>query len=829
MKKLTVSIAAHVDSGKTTLSEAMLYLSGEIRAPGRVDRRSTFLDTADQERRRGITIFSKQALVPWKNSLITLLDTPGHADFSGEAERALSVSDCVILVISGTDGIQAHTDTLISLIEEYRLPLFIFVTKMDVSKKSREELLSELKEKLSEGCVSFSPTPDREELALCDECFLEKVISGSASSEDVGRLIGERKVFPVYFGSGLKLEGVESLLDGIAEFFPEPPAKESFAGKVFKISRDSKGRRLTHIKLTGGSLSVKEELNGEKINEIRLYSGLKYKSIERAAAGDLVSVAGPLLTRPGQLLGCQKGREESLISPVLDYSLLLPPSVSPVSFLPKVKELEDEDPLLSVFWESRSGNIRLRLMGKIQTEILKEEIKNRFSTEVEFSSGRVIYLETIASPVEGCGHYEPLKHYAEVHLLLEPLPRGSGLEFASALSSDELDINWQRLILTHLQERQHPGVLTGSPITDMRITLTAGKAHLKHTEGGDFRQATYRALRQGLMKAQSILLEPYYDFRLEVPNECLGRALSDLHSMPGEPEAPFTIGGFSVIRGRCPVRFLSDYGDVLRSYSSGKGRLSLRNGGYEPCADSEKIISEFGYNPLSDLENPPGSVFCSHGAGFNVPWDQVDDYCHIPPAGKSSPQRYAPDRYSIEDAELEEIMLREFGPIKRKKYSEAKTVAPQPGPVALKPSKILVDGYNFIYSREDLKALAADNLDLAREKLINLLVNYSSFTGNETVLVFDAYMKHPGTGEKYTDASLHVVYTKEGETADAYIEKLIDEIGKNESVRVVSSDSMVQLGALRSGVIRVSAREFGLELDSALEGLRAKLSKPQLI
>lgn len=844
MKKTVLGILAHVDAGKTTLTEALLYLSGKIHKLGRVDHRDSFLDNYDQERQRGITIFSKQAQIQWGDMNAVLLDTPGHVDFSSEMERALQVIDYAVLVISGTDGVQAHTETLWSLLRKYRKPAFIFVTKMDASSLSEEALMEELREHLSEGCISFSSKNEEERaeaLAMLDEAVLEEYMeSGSISDGEIARMITERKLYPCLFGSGLKLDGVETLLDSLEKYTAETPPLPGFGAKVYKIARDNHGRRLSYLRITGGELSVRapvrylplhaEDALEEKVAEIRIYSGQKYETADSVEAGSVCAVLGLTGTWPGQGLGLEADSEAPVMEPVLGYRLILPKGTDAQTFLPKLRQLEEEDPQLHIFWQPALGEIQIQLMGVVQTEVLRALIRERFDADVQFGPGRILYRETIQNTVEGVGHYEPLKHYAEVHLSLEPGEPGSGLVFDSVCSTDALDLNWQRLVLTHLEEKPHLGVLTGSPITDMKITLLAGRAHLKHTEGGDFRQATYRAVRQGLMQAKSVLLEPVFEYRLEVPSEYIGRALSDIHAMSGEHDDPLTLGSRTVLTGTAPVASMADYMTEVLAYTGGRGRFSCRPGGYRPCTNAASVIADAQYSPESDLENSPDSVFCAHGAGFTVKWNQVPEYMHLPfvlaaPAAASRPasspvQNSAPR--SIDEKELEAIMDREFGPIRRRQYSAPSvngvSVARQN--TALRKERLIVDGYNLLFAWEELKKLAVENLDAAREKLIDIMVNFSSFTNRETILVFDAYKVPGGQGEKYDSASLHIAYTRENESADLYIERLADEIGKNENVRVVTSDSLIRLTALRAGVLRTSSKDFRLEVEDALALMR---------
>lgn len=850
MKKTVLGIVAHVDAGKTTLTEAMLYLSGQIRSLGRVDHRNSFLDNNDQERERGITIFSKQAMLQWKNLAVTLLDTPGHVDFSAEMERTLQVLDAAVLVISGTDGVQAHTETLWSLLEDYKIPVFVFITKMDASNLSREELMHDLRTHLSEGCIDMcGESEERDEaIALLDENCLEAYMeTGTVDPANITRLIGERKLYPCYFGSGLKLDGVEEFLDALEAYTLEIHAPDVFGAKVYKILRDSRGKRLTCMRITGGKLSVRDAirylpLHGsepleEKVAEIRLYSGQKYETAEAAEAGTICSVTGLTGTWPGQGLGIEPDSNAPILESVLGYRMFFPKGTDLQAVLPRLRMLEEEDPTLHLVWEPTLCEIQLQLMGSVQTEILRNIIRDRFDLDVQFGPGRILYRETISEPVEGVGHYEPLRHYAEVHLLLEPGEPGSGLTFDSVCSTDTLDLNWQRLIFTHLEEKVHRGVLTGAPITDMKITLTAGRAHLKHTEGGDFRQATYRAVRQGLMRAKSVLLEPYYRFRLEVPTEQIGRAISDIRLMGGEHEAPETIDGKAVLCGTAPVAAMAEYGTEVAAYTGGRGRFSCRAEGYRPCMNAQAVIEQAAYDPESDLDNSPDSIFCAHGAGFVVKWNQVEEYMHLPAlfpskgteaegkTASSAPSRSGSgSSISIDEKELEAIMEREFGPIRRKQYASPTVNGKNVQQLRWQPRKerLIVDGYNLIFAWDELKKLASESLDSAREKLIDKMINYSGFTNRETVLVFDAYKVPGGQGEKYDSANLHVAYTRENESADLYIERLADEIGKDEAVRVVTSDSLIRLTALRAGVLRTSSKEFQVEVEETLKEMRSK-------
>lgn len=857
-KRLTIGILAHVDAGKTTLCEAMLYTAGALKKLGRVDHRDSFLDNYDQERARGITIFSKQALLRFADMDITLLDTPGHADFSSEMERTLQVLDCAILVISGTDGAQSHTDTLWKLLERYDIPTFIFVTKMDVSVMTEEKLISDLREHLGDGCMRICPE-NFEEIAMLDEELLESYMSSEMICDaDIVRLVKKRAFFPCFFGSGLKLEGVEEFLEALGRYTEPPEYPEQFGASIFKIARDSRGKRLTYMKITGGEIAVRSGIRyfprgaseplDEKISEIRLYSGVKYDTAEKAEAGQIAAVLGLTGTYPGQGIGFESDAEKPLLEPVLGYRVELPKGIDARTVLPKLKQLEEEDPQLHVVWNERLAEIQIQLMGAVQTDVIRELIRERFNIECSIGTGRILYRETLApsTRIEGVGHYEPLRHYAEVHLILEPLERGCGIELDTAVPSDVLDINWQRLILTHLAEKIHIGTLAGFPIADMKITLAAGRAHLKHTEGGDFRQATYRAVRQGLMKARSegkcVLLEPVFSYTLDVPTECIGRAITDIHAMGGEHSSPETRpGGRSEIHGTAPVSEMADYLTEVMAYTGGRGRLSCMSGGYRECRPEKarEIVEMSGYNPESDLENTPDSVFCAHGAGFNVRWDSVGEYMHIesvlrnPRSNGEKSGRTDSGRSdagiqpaSIDDKELEAIMDREFGPIRRKQYTSATVnAAPSVITISERKQRLIVDGYNLLFAWDEMKKLAEDNIDLARERLIDVMVNYSGYRNIETVLVFDAYKVPGGVGERYDESGLHVAYTRENESADLYIERLADEIGKNENVRVVTSDSLIRLTALRAGVLRTSSSEFISEIKEALAQMREELEK----
>ena len=846
-ENLTVGILAHVDAGKTTLAEAMLYLTGKIKKLGRVDHRDTFLDTHELERARGITIFSKQAVFQAGDVQITLLDTPGHVDFSPEAERVLQVLDYAVLVISGTDGVQAHTETLWTLLARYKVPVFVFVTKMDVAGTDKEALMEDLRARLGEGCVDFSGDITRrdEAAALLDEGVLDRYMdAGSVSDADIAGLVKARKLFPCFFGSGLKLEGVEEFLSALERYTIRPDWPAPFGARVYKISRDGRGERLTWLKVTGGELAVRTllrllplrgtEVKEEKISQIRLYSGARFDAAERVPAGRVCAVTGLESTWPGQGLGAEPDGDEPYLTPAMGYRIVLPKGCDARTMLPKLKTLEEEEPQLHVLWQEALGEIHVQLMGAVQIEILKSLILERFGVAVEIDRGRVLYRETIADTVEGVGHFEPLRHYAEVHLLLEPGQPGSGICLASSCPEDVLDRNWQRLILTHLEEKQHLGVLTGSPLTDVKITLLTGRAHVKHTEGGDFRQATYRAVRQGLMQAESVLLEPVYAFRLEVPAAMIGRAITDVRAMGGAHESPVPEGDRMVLEGHAPVSEMGDYAAQVAAYTGGKGRFSCHVDGYRPCHDAQAVIQEAAYDPEADLENTPDSVFCAHGGGFTVKWDKVKDYMHLDSGLKapSSPED-TPARprqvMDIDEAELEAIMTREFGPIRRRQYSAPQVNSAIGVELAAKktPEHIIVDGYNVIFAWPELKALSARSLDLARNRLLDMLANYQGYTKCDLVVVFDAYKVPGGAGSREVQGKLRVAYTREGETADLYIERLVDEIGKNETVRVVTSDRLVQLGAFRAGVLRTSSREFQAEVEWVLDQIAQAVKRTQ--
>ena len=823
------ALLAHVDAGKTTLSEALLYVSGARRTLGRVDHKDAFLDTHSLERARGITIFSKQALLETANRSITLVDTPGHVDFSAETERTLPILDCAVLVISGTDGVQAHTLTLWRLLERYHVPTFLFVNKMDLPGTEREALLRQLQEQLSPGCVDFGAdfSAIAENAAMCDDALLENYLeSGTVTEGNLRGLIAKRKLFPCCFGSGLKLEGVEEFLEVLDKYAPETDYPAEFAAKVYKISRDPQGSRLTWLKVTGGTLKVRSVLNyvnqkgerrEEKAVQLRVYSADKFTAPDEVAPGQIAAVTGLSETYAGQALGAEPAGQAYALEPVMTYRVNLPKGADPAVALPKLRQLEEEDPQLHLLWEN--GQIHVQIMGKVQLEIFRSLVQQRFGLDITLDDRRIFYKETIETTVEGVGHFEPLRHYAECHLLLEPLPRGSGLVFDTACPLDVLDVNYQRLILTHLEEKVHRGVLTGAPITDMKITLLVGKAHLKHTEGGDFRQATYRAVRQGLMQAKSVLLEPWYDFALTCPTEQIGRAITDIRAMGGEFDAPESVGNLSTLKGLVPASEVRDYAETVAAYTQGRGRLQLSLHGYAPCHNTEDVVSEMGYDPEADLENTPDSVFCAHGAGFNVKWDQVKDYMHLESGLKEekAPQIITRN-VRVDDRELEKIMEREFGPIRRPLYNVKSSNRPATEEIVIRAPKqkyLIVDGYNIIFAWEDLAEQARSDLDAARRQLCDSLSSYAGFTKCRLVVVFDGYKQKGNPGEKSQFHNIQVVYTKEGETADAYIEALAYEIGSNYAVRVASSDALVQLSSFRSGVLRMSARELREEVERA--------------
>ena len=884
MKKLVIGILAHVDAGKTTLSEELLYLCGEIRKIGRVDHGDAFLDTYELEKERGITIFSKQALLKTENMEVTLLDTPGHVDFSAEMERTLQVLDYAILVINGMDGVQSHTMTLWRLLERYQIPTFLFVNKMDQQGTDHDALLNDLKQHLHENCVDFGRTQDTdygmyeltpeqlENIAVCEEDLLETYLETDiVEDRDIVRLIVQRKIFPCYFGSALKEKGVKDFWNGVQKYTAEPKRPTEFGAKVFKIARDEQGNRLTYMKITGGSLKVKTLLssnsNGqslpgrkaeeaaweEKADQIRLYSGAKYELTSEAEAGTVCAVTGLTRTYPGEGLGIEQESELPILEPVLNYQIILPDDCDPHQMLQKLRQLEEEEPQLHILWDSQFSEIHAQLMGEVQIEILKKLIWDRFHVAVEFGAGSIVYKETVAEPVEGVGHFEPLRHYAEVHLLIEPGEPGSGCQFFTACSEDVLARNWQRLILTHLEEKEHIGVLTGSPLTDVQITILTGRAHAKHTEGGDFRQATYRAVRQGLRKARNILLEPYYEFRLEVPAEMIGRAMADVQKMQGTFDAPEVEGETAILKGTAAVAQMRDYQKEVVSYTHGTGKLFCSLKGYAPCKNQDEVVQNIGYDPEADLENPTGSVFCAHGAGFVVPWDQVEAYMHLQSgvdmdeldseswyedvesaqnpgtavdnanisgniSGKNGKFSYS-GSYE-EEEELQAIFERTFGPMKRDRTAFQKKTVHSSTPAtryrAGKPRQeeyLLVDGYNIIFSWEELNELAKENIHAACDKLMDILSNYQGYRKCTLILVFDAYKVEGHVEEIITYHNIYVVYTKEAETADQYIEKTVHRIGRQYQVTVATSDGLEQVIIMGQGAHRISARGLKKEIE----------------
>ena len=837
MKNITVGITAHVDSGKTTLAEAILYKTGVIRSLGRVDNGNSALDTNSIERERGITIFSSQAEFTVGDVRFTLLDTPGHVDFSSETERTMCVLDYAILVISGTDGVQSHTHTLWKLLRKYEVPVFIFVNKMDLIGADKSSLMEKLQSKLSPNCVDFSGNVNdiAENSASCSEALMEKFLSDEAlSSEDIAKAVRNREIFPCFFGSALKTEGIEEFISVLCEYTSEPQRGDKFGAKVYKISYDAKGTRLTHMKIMGGQLNMRDELSymdtdgnvkNEKISSIRFYTGEKLRNAETAFAGEVCAVTGLSDTFAGQGIGYIKNSDRAYIEPVMTYRAIIPDEKNVYDALKDMRRLEDEDPQLHIVWNEQNREIHIQLMGAVQLEVLTREIDEKFGYHVEFCDGAVAYRETIRFSVEGVGHYEPLRHYAEAHILLEPLPAGSGLVFDTVCSEDKLDRNWQRLILTHLTEKTHIGVLTGSPITDMKLTLVAGKAHLKHTEGGDFRQATYRAVRQGLRTAESVLLEPYYEYELEVPSENVGRALADLQYMSAEFGNPETVGEMSVIKGTAPVSELNNYQKEVIAYTRGRGHISLNTCGYRECYNAEKVIEETGYDCDSDIENSADSIFCSHGAGYNVKWNEVYEHMHLPLAAQhdesdddAEQKALKVSKYiekAVSDEELMAIFEMTYGKINRepnRAFKKTKAVNIEDKNIRLPkyegPDYLLVDGYNIIFSWDDLKKIAEENLDAARGELIHRMCNYQGYAGCELILVFDAYKvkgRHRDV-EKY--CNINIVYTKESETADTYIERVTHTLSKDHRVRVATSDGVEQMIILGNGAMRISASEF---------------------
>lgn len=855
VKRIAVGILAHVDAGKTTLSEGLLYESGMIRDLGRVDSKNAFLDTDEMERSRGITIFSKQAVIEYKDSVITLLDTPGHVDFSAEMERTLWVMDYAILVISAADGVSGHTMTLWKLLKRYDIPVFVFINKMDQDGADKEAVLEQLKRLSGDGFVDFSGEMDGdfyEQIAVCDEKLLERYLEGEQITDDViAGMILQRKIYPCFFGSALKLNGVKEFLELLINYTRDIMAPkynigasdEDFAAKVFKVSRDNKGERLTFLKVVNGILKVKDVVNTgeneEKVNQIRIYSGEKFDTVSEVLPGQVCAVTGLSKTHPGQGLGTQQTNEAPTLEPVLTYSVKLPEDVDRNVMLSRLRELSEEQPELHVAWDDKADAILVTLMGEVQIDIVKQQIADRFGVDVSFGAGSIVYRETIADTVEGVGHFEPLRHYAEVHLKMEPSDRGSGLTFASDVSEDLLSKNWQNLIITHLEEKEHLGVLTGSPITDMKITVVGGRSHTKHTEGGDFRQATYRAVRQGLMQAESILLEPYYEFRMELPSNCLGRAMTDIDTMSGRSEPPEIYGDMAVITGTAPVSSMRDYSIALSSYTKGMGKLICSVKGYDVCHNTDEVLGEITYDPDADTDNPSSSVFCSHGAGMIVPWYEVKEHMHVPAVLENDSDNDAVTEtirsvkgsglfdYSIDEEQIEAIINRTSHANERAskhiyKKNKLKIYTNYKGKERSNNGTkyLIVDGYNIVHAWDELKCLTDENLDGARTKLMDVLCNYQAFMDCELILVFDAYKVKGNIGEFFDYHNIHIVYTKEAQTADAYIEKLTHKLAKEYQVTVATSDGLIQLITRGQNCRVISARELKAEIDRVNESIR---------
>lgn len=859
LKNLAVGVVAHVDAGKTTLLEALLYKGECIKSLGRVDHGDAFLDTDSMERRRGITIFSKQAVLPLGDTTLTLIDTPGHVDFSAEMERTLQVLDYAVLVINASDGVQGHTVTLWQLLERYNIPVFLFINKMDIDGTSETNTMAELKNRLDDKCVSFTSREDFcEEVAMCDEHALNSYLEqGSIDDNTIAELIKRRNLFPCFFGSALKLDGIDELLSGIKKYSSQPQYYKDFAAKVYKISRDAQGTRLTHIKITGGSLTVKEALTNavnnspqaeiwtEKVNQIRIYSGEKYSTAECVQAGSICAVTGLNHTFPGQGLGGEIQSSAPTLQPVLSYRVKLPEGYDVHAALRNFRQLEEEDPQLAVSWTEHTQEIHLSLMGEVQLEIISNMVMERFGVQVEFDTGSILYRETIAEPIIGMGHFEPLRHYAEVHLLLEPLKRGSGLQFASVCSEDVLARNWQRLIMTHLEEREHIGVLTGSPVIDMKITLTIGRAHNKHTDGGDFRQATYRAIRHGLMRAKSVLLEPWYKFQLDIPSEAVGRAMTDLQRVSSDISLPQGNGERTVLTGSAPVAVLRDYGSEVTAYTRGRGRLACSFIGFAPCHNESEVIAQTTYDPERDMENTADSVFCSHGAGVTVKWTEAESHMHLDSSAYLPPPQVVEQAVSHRtshreydspfelDKELQEIYERTYGPVKQRDVQPQRTKPVQPeynfvprnkAPVYSGPDYLLVDGYNIVHAWDDLRAVAKTNMDAARQVLMDALSNYHGYSKREIIVVFDAYRVEGGTRNTSRYHGIHVVYTKEAETADSYIEKVTYELSGNHRVSVATSDGTVQMIILGHGALRVTPSTLREEIEQSSADIKAIIS-----
>lgn len=856
MRKITIGITAHVDSGKTTLAEAILYETGKIRKLGRVDNGSSALDTNSIERDRGITIFSAQAEFTVGETEIILLDTPGHIDFSAETERTMRVIDYAVLVISGTDGVQSHTATLWKLLQKYEVPVFVFINKMDLTGADRSKVLDDIRGHLSDGCTDFTGTAEEisESCAVCSEELMDKYLEdGILSDDDIAKAISERRIFPCMFGSALKIDGVKEFLSVMERYMREPERQEEFGAKVYKISYDAKGSRLTHLKVMGGALKMRDEItytaqSGDevtgKISSIRFYSGEKFRTAEQAVAGEVCAVTGLTDTYSGQGIGCIRNSDRAVLEPVMTYTVVLPPDKNVYDALKDMRMLEDEDPQLHIVWNEQLRQIHIQLMGAVQLEVLSRLAFDKFGYSISFENGAIAYKETIKNISEGVGHYEPLKHYAEVHLVFEPLPMGSGLIFETACHQDDLDLNWQRLILTHLEEKTHVGTLTGSPITDMKITLVSGRAHLKHTEGGDFRQATYRAVRHGLRNNECVLLEPWYDYELEIPNENVGRAISDLQHMSAEFEPPVSNGETSVISGSAPVSEMNSYQEQVTGYTRGKGRLICSSGGYRECHNAEKVVEEINYDCDGDIENTADSVFCSHGAGFVVKWNEVTEHMHLPltisekkedePNEEEQIKIKAAEyvRKAASDEELMEIFERTYGKIKRdprKAFKKTKTVSLDDKKVRLPeyigPDYLLVDGYNIIFAWDDLDKIAKENLDAARAELIKRMCNYQGFSGCELILVFDAYRVKGKQRDVEKYCNISIVYTKEAETADSYIERVSHELSKKKhKVRVATSDGVEQMIILGNGAMRISATEFRKRYEAAEKAINEYIS-----
>ena len=844
MKKLVIGILAHVDAGKTTLSEAMLYISGKLKTLGRVDHGNAFLDTAELEKLRGITIFSKQAIFDWKNTEFTLLDTPGHVDFSAEMERTLQVLDSAILVINATDGIQGHTQTLWNLLKQHQIPTAIFINKMDLPNMGKESLLNELKTRFSDNCIDFTNENLFEQIAMCSDDVLDEYLNTNSISENqICDLVKNRGLFPCFFGSALSADGVDALLDSLDTYFYQPSFPAEFGAKIFKISRDNAGNRLTHVKITGGSLSVRTLLKGddweEKVNQIRLYSGDKFKTIDTVYSGQICTLTGLSMSASGEGLGIESKSKPPVLQPVLTYRVVIPQNSDAHTMLGYLKQLEEEDPMLHVVWNDKE--IHVQLMGEVQLEILTEVLHERFGITTSFDTGHIVYRETIKKPVIGVGHFEPLRHYAEAHLLLEPLENGKGIQIDTKCSPDSLDINWQRLILTHILETTHIGVLTGSPISDVKITLIAGKAHLKHTEGGDFRQATYRAIRQGLMQAENVLLEPYYSFTLEVPNEMVGRAMTDIQKMYGEFEPSGTGLEYTILTGTCPVATMRNYQTELAAYTKGKSKLFCTLKGYYPCHNTDEVIEQIGYDAEHDTAHPADSVFCSHGAGFNVKWNKVAEYQHLHPEINLNPQTETKttvhkSRYTSNatDKEIEEIFVKTYGEIKNRSYDAFHSSRKMPKRTELSTETLsrikaddylLVDGYNIIFAWDELNEIAKDDLSAARAALIRILSNFQGMRKCKLILVFDAYKVKGNTGSMEKDGNIHVVYTKEAETADMYIEKASYDLSRKHRVRVATSDAIEQMIILGHGAERLSANDLKWEVEQVNEQLSVIIQK----